>query len=127
MIKDNYRVLGVMSGTSLDGVDIAEIEFDISKNKQWTFSLLTCETIPYSAFWKNTLQRAIIESEVNLIKINQKNTTYLGNLIADFIKKNNIQNLDAVCSHGHTILFRTLFKYHGFPYPDFCICSVFIH
>lgn len=104
LIKDNYKVLGVMSGTSLDGVDIAEIEFSISKNKQWTFSLITCETISYSNHWKNTLQRAIKESETNLIKINQDYTGYLGKLIADFIKKNNIQNLDAVCSHGHTIL-----------------------
>ena len=38
MIKDNYKVVGVMSGTSLDGIDLAEIHF--TKNETWQFQIL---------------------------------------------------------------------------------------
>ena len=50
MIKENYHVIGVMSGTSLDGVDLAEIKFQI-KNNKWSFTILKSETIAYTPEW----------------------------------------------------------------------------
>jgi NADH-quinone oxidoreductase subunit D len=43
MNKENYTVIGVMSGTSLDGIDLAHIKFNHLNNK-WTFEILECET-----------------------------------------------------------------------------------
>jgi anhydro-N-acetylmuramic acid kinase len=45
MLKDCYKVLGLMSGTSLDGLDIIEVEFWHDEN--WHFSIHNAETIPY--------------------------------------------------------------------------------
>ncbi|MDR6966851.1 anhydro-N-acetylmuramic acid kinase [Flavobacterium arsenatis] len=103
MIKNVYNTIGVMSGTSLDGVDLAHIQFSIVQNK-WQFKILECETIPYSQNWVDTLKTATNFSQDQLEKLNADYTLLLGSIISDFITKHKIENLDAVCSHGHTIL-----------------------
>lgn len=103
MFKEVYNVVGVMSGTSLDGVDLAHIQFIIQEGK-WNFTILQCETVSYSDFWVDQLKKAVNFSEIELQKLNQEYTQVLGKIIFDFIEKNNIENIDAVCSHGHTIL-----------------------
>ena len=103
MFKEKYKVIGVMSGTSLDGVDLAYIDFTIQNNK-WGFEILQSETVPYTADWLNKLKIAVSFNNTALEKLNQDYTQYLGSIISNFIKKHNIKNLDAVCSHGHTVL-----------------------
>ncbi|GEP50242.1 anhydro-N-acetylmuramic acid kinase [Flavobacterium noncentrifugens] len=103
MIKENYNVVGIMSGTSLDGVDFAHVKFTIFDGR-WTFEIGESETIPYSKNWVSTLKKAVDFSESELQKLNADYTKLLGGTISDFIQKNNLKNLDAVCSHGHTIL-----------------------
>ncbi|MFV8360065.1 anhydro-N-acetylmuramic acid kinase [Flavobacterium sp. LS1P3] len=103
MFKEKYTIIGVMSGTSLDGVDLAHIVFTV-KNNKWDFQILESETVSYSIDWLNKLKIAVSFSEAALEKLNQDYTQQLAVIIYDFIKKYDIQNLDAVCSHGHTIL-----------------------
>lgn len=103
MKKDYYNVIGVMSGTSLDGVDLAHIKFQI-KNSKWTFEILECETISYDSSWISVLKTAVDYSENQLLELNKNYTQLLASIITDFIKKHALENLDAVCSHGHTIL-----------------------
>ncbi len=103
MIKENYHVIGVMSGTSLDGVDLAAIEFNL-KNQKWSYKITKSETVSYSPEWVIKLKEALNYSESKLIQLNENYTNLLGEIIKSFIVKNEISNLDAVCSHGHTIL-----------------------
>lgn len=103
MIKDYYNVVGVMSGTSLDGVDLAHIIFHFS-NEKWSFEILESETIGYSQSWINNLKSAVDYSETELKNLNQEYTKLLASIISGFIEKHKIKNLDGVCSHGHTIL-----------------------
>lgn len=103
MDKKQYNVIGLMSGTSLDGVDLAHIQFYLIKEK-WEFEILASETISYSQNWINQLKTAMDFSEIQLEKLNQDYTALLASIIENFIKKHKIENLDAVCSHGHTIL-----------------------
>ena len=103
MFKENYNVIGVMSGTSLDGIDLAHVVFSI-KNSKWSFQLLECETIPYTTNWLNKLKIAVDFSDTELQKLNSDYTLLIGSIINEFISKIKIQNLDAICSHGHTIL-----------------------
>lgn len=102
-MQQTYNTIGVMSGTSLDGVDLAHIQFSIADNK-WNFNLLECETVAYSQQWVNTLKTAVDFSQEQLEKLNKDYTVLLGGIIFNFIQKHKIENLDAVCSHGHTIL-----------------------
>jgi anhydro-N-acetylmuramic acid kinase len=54
MFKETYTVVGVMSGTSLDGIDLARITFT-QKNQKWTFEIGENETVPYPIHWLNKL------------------------------------------------------------------------
>lgn len=92
-----------MSGTSLDGIDLAEIIFNYSE-KKWNFDILAAETVPYSSFWKEELREAVNFSEEQLERLDFKYTEKLSEEILKFIKKHNILEIDAICSHGHTIL-----------------------
>jgi anhydro-N-acetylmuramic acid kinase len=102
--KETYHVLGIMSGTSLDGIDIAEINLTLTDEKVWDFEILDSTTEAYSSAWREKLQRAVLLSEDQLVLLNIEYTEYLSEVIHNFINKYQIENLDAICSHGHTIL-----------------------
>ncbi|RZJ33996.1 MAG: anhydro-N-acetylmuramic acid kinase [Flavobacterium sp.] len=103
MPQETYNVIGVMSGTSLDGIDLAHVFFTVSDGK-WSFEIAEAETVSYDSDWVHTFQRASDFSRSELEKLNNAYTILLGNTISEFIEKHQIENLDAVCSHGHTIL-----------------------
>ena len=103
MFKETYNVIGVMSGTSLDGIDLAHVHFSIVDGK-WSFDIYETETVSYDNDWLNKLKIAIDFSEDQLKALNQDYTVLLANFIKTFINKHQLQKLDAVCSHGHTIL-----------------------
>lgn len=92
-----------MSGTSLDGIDLAEINFTLKEKKTWGFKILNTETVSYPKNWKISLQNALSSSEREIVKLNTQYTHFLASVISKFIEKNQIGNLTAVCSHGHTI------------------------
>lgn len=102
MFKENYNVIGVMSGTSLDGVDLAYIKFNNSN--RWTFEIFQSETISYSEEWLSKLKNAIHFNHSELEELNVAYTKLLASIINEFFYKNNLTKIDAVCSHGHTIL-----------------------
>ena len=93
-----------MSGTSLDGIDLAQIKFNLSENGTWSYKIISSETVSYTKEWKDKLQKAISFSEKKLTALNSEYTFYLAKVISEFISRKKITELDAVCSHGHTIL-----------------------
>ena len=104
MIKDSYNVVGVMSGTSIDGIDLVYTE--LNYNGTWSFNIIHAETISYSEKWFNVLKDLVTFSLENLKQIDVDYTTYLASVIKAFIEKNKIEAIDAICSHGHTALHR---------------------
>ena len=103
MFNKTYKVIGVMSGTSLDGIDLAAVEFTILDQK-WNFKILEKETISYSEDWVKQLKEAVTFSKEKLTQLNENYTILLGGIIKGFINKHQLKDIDAVCSHGHTIL-----------------------
>ncbi|MBL7884552.1 MAG: anhydro-N-acetylmuramic acid kinase, partial [Bacteroidia bacterium] len=96
-----YKVIGLMSGTSLDGVDLAFCRFFVDNNK-WNYEIVHAQTIEYTSHWKNRLSSLEEENAMVFQQVNTDYGLYLGQLLSDFIVKNNIK-ADFVSSHGHTI------------------------
>lgn len=103
MKQQNYNVIGVMSGTSLDGADLACISISLSGQK-WQYVIHKAETIPYTDEWVKRLKEAVDLDVPGLEMLNKDYTQLLAGLINDFMSRNNISSVDAVCSHGHTVL-----------------------
>jgi len=102
---ERYNVIGIMSGTSLDGLDICYCSFSKSINNQWQFNIINTNTIKLSTQLKDKLSNAVNYSGIDLAILNNEFGNFIGQSVNNFIKKNNInkKNLDFISSHGHTI------------------------
>jgi anhydro-N-acetylmuramic acid kinase len=99
--KSTYNVIGVMSGTSLDGLDLLCCEL-IHQNNKWNYRILQAKTVRYEAMWKKRLNRVSELSAMELLRLDIDFGTYIGEHINVFIKKHHL-NIDLIASHGHTI------------------------
>ena len=95
------KAVGLMSGTSLDGLDLVAIKF-WQTGKTWNFHIEAAETVTYSNEWKNRLKNAPTVSGVELIQLHTEYGRFLGNETKRFITENNFEP-DLIASHGHTI------------------------
>uniref|UniRef100_UPI0040489234 anhydro-N-acetylmuramic acid kinase n=1 Tax=Polaribacter sp. TaxID=1920175 RepID=UPI0040489234 len=102
MNKNRVSILGLMSGTSLDGIDLAYVTFQ--KGKYQNFEMVFAETIPYPEKWREILQNALHFEAEKLKALSVSYGDYLGDEINRFVKKYHINNIDFIASHGHTIL-----------------------
>lgn len=99
---ESFKAIGLMSGTSLDGLDICFAEF-WKENNHWKFNILKAETLSYSEKLENQLRNSIYLSSEDLMALNAEFGFYLGNSTKDFILRNNIQEVHLIASHGHTV------------------------
>jgi len=94
-------VIGLMSGTSLDGIDLVHVRFN--NDAYNSFEIVHAETVPYTKLWKQKLQDGISFSKEELIKLDRNYGMLLSETINSFIDKNYIKNIHFISSHGHTI------------------------
>jgi len=97
----SYTVYGLMSGTSLDGVDIAACIFDPDAGS-WQWEIKYSETIPYDEYWRNKLMDAPNLQGEELIHLDRQYGNYLGELANYVIAKSGIRPF-LISSHGHTV------------------------
>ena len=83
MNKSEVFVIGLMSGTSLDGIDLVYVKFD--KNNYQFFEILESKTVSYSYKWKQDLQNSINFSSEELEDLDVNYGKYLGYVVNDFI------------------------------------------
>lgn len=96
------RIIGLMSGTSLDGLDIVCVDFWEKEAKiQWEFIATDC--ISYSAEWENKLRTAHTLPADKLLFLDASYGKFLGQRVNEFIEKFNLKKIDFVASHGQTI------------------------
>jgi anhydro-N-acetylmuramic acid kinase len=95
-----YEVVGLMSGTSLDGLDMACVRF--SYESRWQHEVIWCESIKYEHRWKDQLKKAMLLSGLELKKLDLAYGDWLGSAVNSFIEKYRISP-ELIVSHGHTI------------------------
>jgi len=96
-----------MSGSSLDGIDLAHVTF-IENEQGWQFDLRHTACIVYDDEMRDRLKIATSLSGIKLWQLHSDLGHYFGKKITAFIAKYKIEKVDFVASHGHTV----------FHYPD---------
>lgn len=100
-MKNSYRCIGLMSGTSLDGVDLVCVS--LQTGTSFSYELLAAKTYTYSKAWKEKLQGAFSNTTSQLKELDKEYGQYLGDLVLEFTDNFAIDSLDFIASHGHTI------------------------
>ncbi len=102
----NYRVLGLMSGTSLDGLDLCLVEFQMNDTSTH-FEILKSRTLPYDSGWTQRLQFSEL-SGPELAQLNVDLGIYFGERAKAFLSG---EQVDFIASHGHTMYHSPRDKY----------------
>ncbi|MDI9320256.1 MAG: anhydro-N-acetylmuramic acid kinase [Phycisphaerales bacterium] len=98
-----YQVIGLMSGSSLDGLDICYAQYEETRGK-WTAQIWASECIPYSTAWLQDLRMASQKSVPDFLKLHTAYGRYLGECVQAFIAQHELQHkVHFVASHGHTV------------------------
>jgi len=99
-----YKVIGLMSGSSLDGLDIVYTQLEEVRGK-WSYELLHADCVPYNEDWARDLSRASQLPVQEFLRLNTAYGRYLGEQVNQFIEKNGISHAVAfIASHGHTVM-----------------------
>jgi anhydro-N-acetylmuramic acid kinase len=102
--KQKYRCIGLMSGTSLDGLDIVFCEFSFCQEK-WEYRLLKGKTIPYPEAWRDLLEGSFHMEAAELVELDHNYGKFLGAVCSDFITDCQADP-SFIASHGHTVFHR---------------------
>lgn len=95
-----YKAIGIMSGTSLDGLDIVLCKFSFSKT--WHFEIEHFSTVEYSAEWHKKLESAPILHGLELSLLHKEFGKFIGDSVNEFLKTIG-SKIDLIASHGHTV------------------------
>jgi anhydro-N-acetylmuramic acid kinase len=97
-----YKVIGLMSGSSLDGIDIAFVEFQ-EKGGNWNFEILHSSCKEYDKEWLAKLKNATELSAVDYQLLHTEYGKFLGEKVNEFIDENQLfHKVNLIGSHGHT-------------------------
>lgn len=99
-----FNAIGIMSGTSLDGVDLAYCSF--AENKPGAFEIVQGETVKYSSLWADNLSNASHLSAVAYEKLNVDYSLLIAQMVDRFRNKFGLPRPDILAFHGHTIFHR---------------------
>lgn len=101
--SQTFRTVGLMSGSSLDGLDIACCDFTITNNS-WSFAIPYAACVSYSPELVDRLRSAHTSSAVLLGQLHADFGHFCGQAVRNFVRESAIENVLLVGSHGHTII-----------------------
>ncbi|MDR2563715.1 MAG: anhydro-N-acetylmuramic acid kinase [Prevotellaceae bacterium] len=96
------NVTGLMSGTSLDGLDLCFADFGENENGDFHYKIQAAETFPYPQDLKKRLSSAQELNAFDFILLHNEYGRYLGERVVEFLTKHKCKS-DFVASHGHTV------------------------
>jgi anhydro-N-acetylmuramic acid kinase len=100
-----YKIIGLMSGTSLDGLDVVYTHFK-KDGEKWTYQILHAESYPYSDAWREKLRGSYYLTAEGITALDAEYGRYLGMQVKKFVEKYQLTAVDFVASHGHTVFHR---------------------
>jgi len=102
MFKEDYHVLGIMSGTSLDGMDVAELFFRL-RNGKWEYRIAATRTYSFPTDLLEKLRLCVGFEPTEYEALDHIFSAFSADCIEQFLTEFGIDTLDAICMHGHTV------------------------
>jgi len=97
-----YRVIGLMSGSSMDGLDMAFVEFE-EKAGAWSYNLRAAHCEAYPDEWAKKLQGATSLNSHDYLSLHIDYGHWLGQRVNEFIHRYQLEyQVQLISSHGHT-------------------------
>jgi anhydro-N-acetylmuramic acid kinase len=101
-----YRIIGLMSGTSLDGLDVVYVRF-YGQSECPEYEIICAECVPYDVGWREKLRGAYYLTAEGITALDAEYGRFLGMAVQSFVQRNEISDkVDFVASHGHTVFHR---------------------
>lgn len=100
MSPTNYTMIGLMSGTSGDGLDIAYCSYELQDH--WSYEILDAITIPFPEDLGPNLMNCHKLSALDLAILDVSFGKWMGEKVKEYCTEKQIKPM-AVCSHGHTV------------------------
>lgn len=100
MQTQTTRILGLMSGTSLDGLDLCLCSF-FSSNGKLNFKIEATETVAYPESLVSQLRQCHHYSAEQFLMLNNEYGRYCGDICKNFLSEK--PKPTAIASHGHTV------------------------
>lgn len=98
-----YRAIGLMSGSSLDGIDIVFTELE-ERAGRWAFEIKAAECIPYNKAWWQKLKDATKLDAWEYLLLHAAYGKFTGETVNAFIEKHKLHHqVQLIASHGHTV------------------------
>ena len=107
-MTNSINIIGLMSGTSVDGLDICYVSFD--NHDPSKYEIIDCETIDYDDNLKTKLKNVIEMDNDQIKQIDKEFGEFIGLNVLKFIKKNKLYKADLISSHGHTVFHEPKFN-----------------
>ena len=108
-IEQGLRVIGLMSGTSLDGLDICYTEFKY-KNGKWEYEIIKAEDESYPEDIKEKLATAQNMTALEFALFNSDYGIYLGERVKEFMQRNGAEP-HFIASHGSTVFHQPAIRF----------------
>ena len=103
---DGWHALGLMSGTSVDGLDVVSARFTLNPDNTWSHRLEAFTTLPYPEALRSSLWNAMSLSAESLARLDAQWGRWAGAAVASWMAENGVGTPDVVGSHGHTVFHR---------------------
>jgi anhydro-N-acetylmuramic acid kinase len=103
--KSSFRIIGLMSGTSLDGLDLVDVVLHRTCAQTWKFELKGFTVVEYTENFQRKLQSAPTLSALSLQQLSHELGCYFAECVNNYLNENKISatTIDAISSHGHTV------------------------
>ena len=100
-MKNEWDSIGIMSGTSLDGIDLAWCHFHRQEDGKWGYHIEKAVTVPYPDDFRQRLSNAQELSALEYVKLNNEVAEYFATAVNKWLGDG--PRPDFLASHGHTV------------------------
>jgi anhydro-N-acetylmuramic acid kinase len=101
-LSKQIRSIGIMTGTSLDGIDLVCIDLE-QQNNTWRFKIVASFSAPFTTQMLQDLKSCYSGSAELLARTNFTYTTNIAQAVNSFVDNNQISDIDCIGFHGQTI------------------------